>query len=192
MCIRDSRHLGARGTPHWPGGYLHVTTNRASSRDASMVAAAPARTIAVLPTYLLCCPKPVGCPVTGVHTRGKSAGFRRGVRNPYLAHYRPAFACSLFLYPLPCQVALRLPLLSSTAGQRDYHVPQAEPNGWFRSRLSAGGSSSASEEFGASEPDHMPFFWPKPISIFGLSLVTTFNDASPGLTMPPHPGSRPP
>jgi hypothetical protein len=34
--------------------------------------------------------------------------------NPYPAHYRPAFACSPFLYPLPCQVILRLPLLSGS------------------------------------------------------------------------------
>jgi len=32
--------------------------------------------------------------------------------NPYPADYRLAFACSLLLYPLPCQVILRLPLLS--------------------------------------------------------------------------------
>jgi len=31
--------------------------------------------------------------------------------NPYPADYRPAFACSLFLYPLPYQVTLRLPFL---------------------------------------------------------------------------------
>jgi hypothetical protein len=32
-----------------------------------------------------------------------------GPLNPYPADYRPALACSLLLYPLPCQVALRLP-----------------------------------------------------------------------------------
>jgi hypothetical protein len=31
-----------------------------------------------------------------------------GRLNPYLAHYRPAFACSLFLYPPPRKLALRL------------------------------------------------------------------------------------
>jgi hypothetical protein len=112
--------------------------------------------------------------------------------NPYPTHYRPAFACSLLLYPLPSQVILRLPLLSMrTAGQRAYHVPQIELAGWFRSRLFAGGATSAAEEFGASAPDHVPF-WPKPVSIFGLSFVTTFSDASPGLTIPSHPGPRPP
>jgi len=32
--------------------------------------------------------------------------------NPYPACYRPAFACSPFLYPLPSQVILRFPWLS--------------------------------------------------------------------------------
>jgi hypothetical protein len=32
-----------------------------------------------------------------------------------------------------------------------------------------------------------PFF----SSIFGLSFMTTFTDASPGLTVPPHPRPRP-
>src|SRR5207248_10805623 len=43
---------------------------------------------------------------------------------------------------------------------------------WVRSRLYAGGSSSAPGEFGAPGPGHVPF-WSKPVSTFGLSLVTT-------------------
>jgi hypothetical protein len=35
--------------------------------------------------------------------------------DPYPADYLPAFACSLFLYPLPCQVVLRLPFLWRSA-----------------------------------------------------------------------------
>jgi hypothetical protein len=42
--------------------------NRASSPEASRGAAAPAKTMAVLVTYRLCCPKPVGCPGTCVRT----------------------------------------------------------------------------------------------------------------------------
>src|SRR6266436_1619924 len=48
-------------------------------------------------------------------------------------------------------------LLSLAGGLRAYHVPQAEHHGWFRSRLSAGGTPSASGELGAPEPDHVPF-----------------------------------
>ena len=49
--------------------------------------------------------------------------------------------------------------------------------------LSAGGAPSATGEFGASVPDHLPF-WFKPDSILGLSLLTAFISTSPGLTCP--------
>ena len=39
--------------------------------------------------------------------------------NPYPTDYRPAFACSLLLYPLPCQVVLRLPFLWVQVGSAD-------------------------------------------------------------------------
>jgi hypothetical protein len=42
-------------------------------------------------------------------------------RNPYPAHYRPAFACSLILCPQPCQVVLRLPFPRGEE-LRVYHV----------------------------------------------------------------------
>ena len=35
--------------------------------------------------------------------------------NPYPADYQPAFACSPFLYPLSCQVVLRLPFRRGSA-----------------------------------------------------------------------------
>jgi hypothetical protein len=51
------------------------------------------------------------CPLAG--------GVMSLLPNPYPANYRPAFACSLFLYPLPYQVVLRLPFLGrSPGGQR--------------------------------------------------------------------------
>ena len=53
----------------------------------------------------------------------------------------------------------------------------------FRSCLSAGGAPSATGEWRAPVPDHIPF-WFKPDSIFGLSLVTAFISTSPGLTCP--------
>jgi hypothetical protein len=73
---------------------------------------------------------------------------------PYPTHYRSAFACSLLLYP-----PLRQRLLRFT-------FPEGETTGlprsvavtvWVRSRLSAGGSTPAPEEFGASGPGHIPF-----------------------------------
>lgn len=48
---------------------------------------------------------------------------------------------------------------------------------WVRSCLFARGSSSVMDELGASIPDPLPF-WPRPVSIFGLSLFTTFTSSS--------------
>jgi hypothetical protein len=52
-------------------------------------------------------------------------------------------------------------------GQGAYHVPQVESLGEGRSRFFAGGAASAWEEFGASQPDHVPF-WSRRISILRL------------------------
>jgi hypothetical protein len=86
-------------------------------------------------TFLLCFLKSVCSPFTYANTRGKSAGFRRGVccwrRNPYPTHYRPAFACSLLLYPPPHQRLLREPP-SLTGRRRAYHVPPLSPCGLGR------------------------------------------------------------
>jgi len=185
--------------------------DRASSRNASVVAAAPARTVTVPPTFLRCCPTPVGCPLTCAHTRGKSAPFSGGVMSPHgSTPLRPITGRP----SLPPSSSTRCPIRSScdspccpkAAGQRAYHVPQAEPSGWFRPRLYAGGTTSAPGEFGAPGPDHMPF-GPEPdssaaprrarltpfcSSTVGSSFVTTLGGASPGLALPPHPGPRPP
>lgn len=57
-------------------------------------------------------------------------------RNPYLSHYRPAFACSAILYPLRRRRVLRLP--TPKGAQRDYRVPPCAQE-WFRPAHSAGG-----------------------------------------------------
>ena len=97
--------------------------------------------------------------------------------------------------------------LSPKGGRRAYHVPRVQsfvgqvadlpgrsairPTVWFRSRLSAGGTTSAPGEFGA--PRSWPrTFWSKRFSSLRLAFVTTFNDASPELTLPHDPGSQPP
>src|SRR5258707_2209105 len=51
--------------------------------------------------------------------------------NPYPADYRPAFACSLLLYPPPHQRLLREPP-SLTGRRRAYHVPPLLPCGLGR------------------------------------------------------------
>jgi hypothetical protein len=115
------------------------------------------------PTFLHCFLKSVCPPFTYANTRGKSAGFRRGVmsslkRNAYPTHYRPAFACSLLLYPPPQGLALRFAFpVGCLAGETTGLPRSAGVTVWGRSRLSAGGASAAPEEFGASGPDHVPF-----------------------------------
>ena len=114
--------------------------------------------------------------------------------NPYPAHYRPAFGCSLLLYPPPHRRLLRgrFPDGNGLSPEETTGLPRsAAVTVWVRSRLFAGGATTAPEEFGASGPDHVPF-WPKRVSILRLSLVTTIHSASPELTVPHHPGSRPP
>ena len=118
---------------------------------------------------------------------------------------RPSLAPSSFTR---CPVGSSCGFLSggvSTGGQRAYHVPQAEH---------AGGLGRVSSPVvrhlrrGSSEPRNLttcllaqaylqsriPRTRQTPFcgSTFGLPFVTTFNDASPGLTMPPHPRPRPP
>ena len=71
----------------------------------------------------------------------------------------------------------------SLAGrQRGYFVHLLDHSGGG-SCLSAGGAPSATGEFAAPVPGHVPF-WSKPDSIFGWSLFTTFISTSPGLTRP--------
>jgi hypothetical protein len=95
--------------------------------------------------------------------------------NPYPAHYRPAFACSLLLYPQSHRRFLRAAFLSDkglSVWETTGLPRSATVTVWVRSRLFAGGSTTAPEEFGASGPGRVPF-WSKPVSIFGLSFVTT-------------------
>jgi len=61
-------------------------------------------------------------------------------RNPYPTDYRLAFACSIFLCPQSRRLALRLAF--PEGGLRGCHVPYAYQE-WGRSRLFAGGATSA-------------------------------------------------
>src|SRR5260370_734708 len=77
----------------------------------------------------------------------------------YPLDYRAAFACSILPYPQTLGLALRLAFqlrrisVGRTTGlPRFVRMPE-----WVRSRLSAGGAASASDELGASDLDHLPF-----------------------------------
>ena len=157
----ETTHLAARGEPPWSGGPPARYANRAGSRNASVVAAAPARTVTVPPTVLLCCLTPDGCPLTCVHTRGKSAPFRAGscrlVAQPLSNPLQVGFC---FLPPpLPAALSGYLTTPLAVRRQQANGLPRSASGtlAWCRSRLFAGGTPSASEEFGASEPDHVPF-----------------------------------
>jgi hypothetical protein len=144
------------GTRHAPqGARLYVTTSEPSTEPSE---AAPARALhsadisALLPQ--------VGLPDASRRPtpEGSLPAFAVGdvaLRlNPYPAHYRPAFACSLIPYPPSHQLPLRVafPCEEKTGLPRSVAVTV-----WVRSRFFAGGASTAPEEFGASGPDHVPF-----------------------------------
>src|SRR5262249_51607085 len=85
------------------------------------------------------------------HSFESGSGRRCG---PYPLHYRTAFAFSLLLYPPSHRLLLRVAFPSGEATG----LPRfAAVTVWVRSRLSAGGTSAALEEFGASRLGHLPF-----------------------------------
>ena len=78
--------------------------------------------------------------------------------NPYPVHYRPAFACSLIPYPPSHRRALRYAFRGRCRPRETTGLPRsAAVPVWVRSRLSAGGPTTAPEEFGDSGPGHVPF-----------------------------------
>lgn len=101
--------------------------------------------------------------------------------NPYQAHYRPAFACSLIPCPTPRRLALRLTV--PTRGNAGFTRFRCCAIGWLRSRLSAGGIAVCDRE--NEEPLSQPrAFWLKPVSVFGLLVLTTFIDGSHLFSIP--------
>ena len=92
--------------------------------------------------------------------------------DPYPILYRPAFASSGILYPLvrrpPSRVSFHCPV--ETVGLTTFRMSTLP--GGVRLRLCASGTTSARGEIRALLPGHMPF-WPKPFSLFGLSIFTT-------------------
>ena len=155
------------------GVHLSVTATGPATELSSVVPAAPAEVIATSPTVLLCL-------------------LRRltdGSRPPTPEGSGPAFAWSNLAtgstpirpitgrHSLPPSSFTRSPIdspcgsSSLAGGLRAYHVASRE-HAWIRSRLDAGGSSSAPGENGAPGPGHVPF-WSKPVGTFGLFVITT-------------------
>ena len=111
----------------------------------------------------------------------KSARFRVGqCFSPYPVHYRRAFAFSAFLHPhVPCGS----PAVTGSTMGLPCSTSVSERGGPF---LFAGGLSSMVAQFTKATPYRVPF-WFKPVSTFGLLMVTTFIRSSHMLVVSAHP-----
>lgn len=89
-------------------------------------------------------PLPTASLLLSLSTRWKSARFRVGqILNPYLVHYRQAFAFSSILCRQTHWRSLRLAVSAQQRGLPAYHVSYQHRFGWFRFHLFAGGTTSA-------------------------------------------------
>ena len=121
-------------------------------------------------TYLLCPPSRLAAGSRPPTPGGSQLAFARGdVSTPI----RPITGRRSLPPPSSTRRPVGSPCGGPTlaGGRRASHVASRESS-WVRPRLYAGGASSAPDELAASGPGHVPF-WSKPISIFGLSYVTT-------------------
>jgi hypothetical protein len=166
------RFLPERGCPIGLGVNLSVIATGPATELISVVQAAPAEVVATSPTVLLCLLR----------------RFADGSRPPTPEGSGPAFAWSNLAIgstpirpitgrrSLPPSSFTRSPIdspcgsSSLAGGLRAYHVASRE-HAWVRSRLDAGGSSSAPGKIGVPEPGHIPF-WSKPIGTLGLFVIT--------------------
>jgi hypothetical protein len=143
---------GTRSAPR--EARLYVTVLEPTTEPSE---AAPARALhsadisALLPQVGLPSSSRRPTPEGSQHSFESGSGHRRG---PYPLHYRTAFACSLLLYPPPRQLLLRA---AFPCGETTGLPRSAAVTVWVRSRLSAGGTSAALEEFGTSRLGHLPF-----------------------------------
>src|SRR5262249_15244890 len=118
-----------RGGPIGLGVHLYVTTAEPATELFTVAAAAPARIVTIPPTYLRRCPRRLADGSRTPTPEGSQPACAGGpVATPIRSITgRPSLPPSL-LYPLPCQVVLRLPLLSkdsrATGLPRSAGVPE--------------------------------------------------------------------
>lgn len=105
--------------------------------------------------HLLCFLKSVCSRFTYANTRGKSAGFRRGVMSQPLSGPLPA-GIRFLSPPLPAASSASLARVAFPFGETTGLPRSAAVTVWVRSRRSVGGASTAPGEFGAPGPDHVP------------------------------------
>ena len=141
-----------------PRGNLDVTTAVPATELPAVVGAAPATAVTAAPTFLLCPLRRLADGSRPPTPEGSLPACAWGdVATPIQPITdRPSLAPSSFTR-CPIRSSYDFLCCPRAAGQRAYHVPQVEPYGWFRSRLSAGGTPSAPGKFGIPGPDHMPF-----------------------------------
>src|SRR5262245_7244328 len=107
------------------GADLGVTAAVPATEMTSVAAVAPVGAVAAPPTYLQHSLRRLADGSRPPTPEGSQPPFGWGdvaIRlNPCPARYRPAFACSLLLYPQPRRLVLRPPY--PWGGLRAYHVP---------------------------------------------------------------------
>ena len=100
----------------------------------------------------------------------KSACFRTGrCFNPYLSHYRTAFAFSPILYPQPRRPSLRSACPIAWARLRAYHVPPDQHTLGLGPACSPVGVIVSARPI-RNDASFPLTFWSKPFSNFGLFL----------------------
>jgi hypothetical protein len=106
--------------------------------------------------------------------------------NPYPVHYSPAFAFSILLCPQFYRLALRF----TFPGGRTTGLPCSAymPLDGLGVCSFAGDFMSACQQGGSRTASHFTF-WFKPLSIFGLFVLTTFICSSHVLPLPSYPSA---
>jgi hypothetical protein len=167
---RPTTPLTGRGCPIGLGVNLSVTAAGPATEMTSVAAVAPARVIATPPTVLHHSLRRLADTSRPPTPEGSLLPFGWGdIATPVRPITgRPSLAPSSFTRS-PIGSSYDSPSL--TGGLRAYHVPPVE-QGWVRSCLDAGGSSSTPDEFGASGPGHLPF-GPGVSASCACSCVTT-------------------
>ena len=107
---------------------------------------------------------------------------------PYPVYYRPAFAYSTVIYPLPRRRALQ----QRCPGREDVGLTVFRPLDLMNGlgSLFPPVALTAHDREGFSPCTHHSAFWLKPDSTFGLFGLTAFIKSSPGLAIPFDPGSH--
>src|SRR4051794_3632500 len=189
---RPTTPLTGRGCPIGLGVSLDDTGAGPATEMTSVAGAAPATAVAAAPTVLLCPLRRFTDRSRPPTPEGSLPGFPWGdvaLRlNPCPAHYRPAFASSLVLYPQPHRLALRLAF--PEGGLRAYHVAPLKP---LRGLGPASTPVARHLRGRSSEPPSLAtYLLVQALKHLWLVLGDDACGGSPGLALPRAAGPRPP